>query len=659
MNIHAPGADEPEPSDGRNHVVAAFMMLAAALATALIYMPATGGSLHFDDMPSLGALARVSDANTAIAFITEGTAGMLGRPVALASFVPQAYAWPHAPEVFLQTNILLHALNGVLLTWVFYLLAVARGTRTGHAALTGAAGGALWLLLPILASSSLLIVQRMTLLSATFVLLGIIGYLYSRRRLEREPLAAWTGMSTSVLVATTLAVLSKENGALLPLFILATELTLLRRPGHVSVRMWRVWFAVFLFLPAAMIAGYLAMRFQYSENIQLMRGFSVSERLLTQAHVLWHYVHQAFVPSVGALGPFQDDQPIHGDWTHPFTLLAIGGWVAACTAAWLVRHRTPLPLFALAWFLAGHLLESTTIPLEMYFEHRNYLPLAGPVFALVAGTLAIGGAYRVLARTVLGAYMLLLAGVLFSVTTLWGNPSLAAEMWAIHKPQSVRATQYLAQRLEIDGYRSASMRTLERFSEQHPDAHVARLQVLMLSCIREPDRNLTPMLQRLESELPRAPFQHGLIRALTVMHDAILQGDCEALDHDHVYTLAGLLSENPAYRAHSVSHHNLQLLMARIGILRRDLGLAMKHFEQALDRHYAISSLALVVDTLHSAGLHSASEHFIEEAHRRAPGHPLRRLTWNRQLAALEARLAEARTDTPTAPDGTPDRSNP
>jgi len=36
--------------------------------------------------------------------------------------------------------------------------------------------GALWLLLPILASSSLFIIQRMTTLSAAFVLTGLIFY---------------------------------------------------------------------------------------------------------------------------------------------------------------------------------------------------------------------------------------------------------------------------------------------------------------------------------------------------------------------------------------------------------------------------------------------------------------------------------------------------
>ena len=39
-----------------------------------------------------------------------------------------------------------------------------------------------------------------------------------------------------------------------------------------------------------------------------------------------------------------------------------------------MRRRYPLLLLALLFFLVGHSMESTVIPLEMVYEHRNYLP---------------------------------------------------------------------------------------------------------------------------------------------------------------------------------------------------------------------------------------------------------------------------------------------
>ena len=56
-------------------------------------------------------------------------------------------------------------------------------------------------------------------------------------------------------------------------------------------------------------------------------------------------------------------------------LLAIGGLVR-------YRHSQPALAFGLAWFLLGHSLESTFIPLEIAHEHRNYLPALGLLFSL-------------------------------------------------------------------------------------------------------------------------------------------------------------------------------------------------------------------------------------------------------------------------------------
>src|SRR5690606_37994877 len=123
---------------------------------------------------------------SAIRFITEGVAGPLGRPLALASFVPQAYAWPDLPSAFLYINICIHLLNGVLVVWFIYCLTRARDA-TSQAGWFAVMTGFVWMVLPILVSSSLLIVQRMTTLSATFTLFGLIGYLYCRRLLEEKP----------------------------------------------------------------------------------------------------------------------------------------------------------------------------------------------------------------------------------------------------------------------------------------------------------------------------------------------------------------------------------------------------------------------------------------------------------------------------------------
>ena len=50
--------------------------------------------------------------------------------------------------------------------------------------------------------------------------------------------------------------------------------------------------------------------------------------------------------------------------------------------------------FAVLFFLAGHILESSIFPLELIFEHRNYLPSFGPWFALGVSGLLLANHFR-------------------------------------------------------------------------------------------------------------------------------------------------------------------------------------------------------------------------------------------------------------------------
>ena len=419
------------------------ILFAGLLATWFAYAPGLSGSLQFDDYHNLEGLTTVNDPASALRFIADGVAGPLGRPLALASFVPQAYAWPNAPEVFLRTNILIHLLNGALVAWFLYLVGRARRQREQHAAVVAAGASVIWMLMPLLASSSLLIVQRMTTLSALLMLLGMVGYMCARRAIGRRPLLALAGMTLALGSGALLGALAKENGILIFVFILATELALLDRPLNISRSAWRAWFGLVLVAPLVLLSLYLMSLLPYSQETVLRRGFSGFERLITQAEILWQYLYLAFFPNVPSLGPFHDDYQIQRSLLSGTSLLSVGAWLLTIVAAVMLRRKAPLFTFAVAWYLLGHLLESTTISLELYFEHRNYLPLVGPAYALVASLAQLARTWRRIAVIGAIAYAGILGSVLLSTTSLWGSPALAAEMWHIYKPQSIRAVQNL------------------------------------------------------------------------------------------------------------------------------------------------------------------------------------------------------------------------
>ncbi len=100
--------------------------------------------------------------------------------------------------------------------------------RARWAALLGAS---LWMLHPLFVSTTLYIVQREAMLPATFELIGLLLWLRGRRLIlsgRHKRGIAW--MLAGLGGGTLLALLSKADGALLPLFALVIEWTLLRRP---------------------------------------------------------------------------------------------------------------------------------------------------------------------------------------------------------------------------------------------------------------------------------------------------------------------------------------------------------------------------------------------------------------------------------------------
>lgn len=86
----------------------------------------------------------------------------------------------------------------------------------------------LWLLHPLLVSTTAYIVQRMTQLSALFTLAGLLRYMHGRRHLAEEVRKGWYWVIGGMGFFGMLALLSKETAILLPGFALILEATVFR-----------------------------------------------------------------------------------------------------------------------------------------------------------------------------------------------------------------------------------------------------------------------------------------------------------------------------------------------------------------------------------------------------------------------------------------------
>lgn len=80
-----------------------------------------------------------------------------------------------------------------------------------------------------------------------------------------------------------------------------------------------------------------------------------------------------FVPEVEGRGLYQDGYIKSTSLLSPTTLYSILFLTFITIFAFLIKNRFPLIAVAILFYLAAHLMESTFIGLELYFEHRNYL----------------------------------------------------------------------------------------------------------------------------------------------------------------------------------------------------------------------------------------------------------------------------------------------
>lgn len=603
-----------------------------------LYLPGQSGSFHFDDEVNLRGLALVQDARSAFLFVFGAEEGQLGRPVSLASFLLNVGDWPGNPRGFLSVNILIHLLNGALLAWLALRLARLRRPDLGaRAEWVAVSAAALWLLVPLLASTQLLAVQRMASLSAMFVLGGLLAYLIglSWETAGRATLGRWL-QAVGIGLGTLLATLSKENGALLPLYAMVLEATVLA--GAAGIAAWRRWRMAFLTLPVVALFGYLAAHL--SPASFAARDFTLTERVLTQPIILWDYLRLALLPRANAFTPFHDDYGIaRGLLDPPTALIALAAWVAVLVVALWQRRRWPLLALAVLWYLGGHALESSALSLELYFEHRNYLPLVGPAIALAWLAWTATGTWRRLAPALLGAYALLLAGLLWQTTSLWGTPLRAAEVWAIDKPQSPRAQQYLAQRYVLIGEPATAYKVLSRASAANPERVDLALQALQLACANGREDAVQQHYERAAPTLVRGPFGNATLSALSALLDLMEDERCPALTADQMHRILDELLANPRYQA-AYSRSHLHHMKARLYRGEKSLVGTAHQLEMAFNARPDIGTAVVMIGTLVSGGLGEEALAFLNDARAHAPINPLQRAHWLRLLDQLEQQIA-------------------
>lgn len=551
------------------------------------YAPGIGGSFIFDDFINIARieeLGGIDSFDKAIRFALITSHDFSGRPVSYASFLLDDNGWPSSPRPFKTTNILLHLVCGLLLAWLGLRISLAQGVSTRTAAWIAVAAASLWLLHPLHVSTVLYAVQRMAILAALFVLAGLLVYVIGRLNLAQgNTRRAFVQMSLGIGFFTPLAFFSKENGALLPLLALTLDATVLQKL-HVppaSQRPFQVWRAVFLFAPLAAMAIYFIS--SWSNGISrgyLGRPFTLEERLLTEPRVLWDYLFNLFIPKIQTNGLYYDNYPVSTGLLEPLTTLpALAGIIGLIVAAVWLRKRYPVLALAVVFFLAGHVLESTFLPLELYFEHRNYLP--STMLFLAAGYYLVTGLSARAAVAVALVAVTLLSTFAYAWSTLWSDVDTLALVWAKRNPGSLRSQQQAAIAWLNRGEPERAEQHIQTAIEHHPHRSSLRIQYLGLRCATG---RLTPQDVRAAAEVLRnGIYESSLHLNLERLIDLYQDGRCPRLKAEDIETLLAAALANPVTRHFPGFRQEIYYLSGRFALLTGATDRAVLALKDAFD----------------------------------------------------------------------------
>lgn len=617
------------------------LLLLILALTYWAYQPGFSGEFLLDDFSNIGQISKVKDGLDVLVYVFSDGRGPLGRPLSMLSFFLQKESWPGQPENFHRINTLIHLFNGLLVYWLTYQLARISPGRIKAPRGFSLVVTAMWLMLPLLVSSSLMTVQRMTTLASMFMLLGLNGYMVGRAQLMQNPQKAYRLMTVSVALGTLMALLCKEIGVLLPLYIIILEFAWMRSisAGSLDANFTK-WARYVLFAPLGIVIFYLAYKWPSYLDLYGVRSFSFTDRLLTEPRALWEYIGQIFLPSRSGLGPFQDDyNASSGFLSPPITLVAIAAWAVVIASGFHFRNRWPLFWLSICWFLGGHVLESTFLPLELYFEHRNYLPAIGPLWWF--SMLFWHAPQKIWRASMIGlvAVLLLRLAVLTEVTQTWGQPLLAARLWSEDHPKSVRAVDTLAgDYFQTGNFSMAAQTMLEAHGRIPDDASIA-LRSLQLMCMQNDEEIFKKISRNVEKSLATGPRNQGAVIHLENLMTMWEKGRCPYLNAELLLNFSVLLLANSHNRADPELMGSLHVFRYKVykKMAKQDIGIEELH--KALSSNKSIAIVSLIASALLESGQVHGARKFLREAMAYAPLNPLLRQRWERDIAALEKSL--------------------
>jgi len=424
-------------SQKKNFIIFLFLFLFVFCAYSTNYR----ASWHFDDYPNIVDNPRIHIKDFKFkslkgALFAEYDKGQyLGRrmyrPVPMLTF---ALNWYIGKDNVIGYHIVNNAIH--LITTFFLFLTVLnllispnlKGKYQGNETTIAFISAVLWAVNPIQVQATTYIVQRMASLAAMFYIIGI--YFYLKTRLS-PPGNKRYFLIAGCLLSFILALGSKQNTATFPIAVAIIEILFFqnlsdrnRRRNVIAVLTIGAVFMI-VFLTFLYIKGNIAYIFEGYER----RTFTLTERLMTESRILIYYLSQIFYPMVQRFS-FVHDIKISTSLFKPWTTVpAILSIIFLLGIGFSQTIKRPIIAFSIFFYFINHIIESTIIPLELIFEHRNYLPSFFLFIPVATGLIWLVDYFKKKNSFIHIVFVVFITGLIFSfcVGTIVRNKTWATE----------------------------------------------------------------------------------------------------------------------------------------------------------------------------------------------------------------------------------------
>lgn len=397
-----------------------FSVLSLAILLLLIYGNSFDCSWQFDDEPNITDNSHLHldtltwEGIKRAIFSDRNNPGFPYRPVACLTFAFNYYFGGLDVFGYHLVNLVIHWLSSVFLfLFIYHSLNLSKlrdkyGPDSYSLALLATV---FWAINPVQVQAVTYIVQRMASLAGLFFILGM--YLYLKARTTSNPTQTVL-FFILCFISFLLALGSKENAAMLPVVIFTYETLLIQRNPFLFLRsnLKLILFAVGFTLLIGLSYFYFkdGSIFSFLKGYETNRPFSFQERLLTQPRVILFYISLLIYPITDRLN-IAHSIAFSKSLIDPIsTLLSFFIITLLLFIAIYRSSKNPLVSFCIIFFFLNHIIESSIFPLEIIFEHRNYIPSMLFFLPFAIGFVAVCKKYRTkrITRYALAAFVSLL-----------------------------------------------------------------------------------------------------------------------------------------------------------------------------------------------------------------------------------------------------------